>query len=699
MRNLLNWLEHRTGYRELAREALYENIPGGSRWRYVWGSTLVFTFFVQVVTGMFLWMAYSPSSGTAWESVYFIQYQMQGGWLLRGIHHFTAQAMIVLLALHLMQVVIDRAYKAPREVNFWLGLILMQIVLGLSLTGYLLPWDQKGFWATRVATNLMTLVPVIGAGLQRLVVGGPDYGHATLTRFFALHAGVLPALLVGFLVLHIKVFRRHGIHAIDPKKGPDHSFWPDQILKDAVACLAVLAVILFFVVRGGITGLDPSIPVGAQLGAELGAPADAASPFSAARPEWYFLFLFQLLKYFHGETEVIGAIVLPGFVMFLLVLMPIVGRWKLGHRFNLALLFMVLGGAATLTFLAYNEDYQAHWKDPAQFSEVVAALDEIDTDLRDNKETSVYKGKKAAEQLILLAGDDDAKAKKLLADLKGYRAYQKSLEHIEAVETAERNRERVIELVRSPTGIPKTGAVDLLRADPKTQGPVLFERHCANCHNHVPRDGESTIEGLVAIESLEPTAPNLYHFGSKRWVQGFLDPEDIVSSDFFGSSDVHVAGEMVDFVEGDLQDEDEWTQEDKDNVILALAAEAGRLPDAEMDAARLVAGRKLIEDDNRCARCHRFHDVDPEYGAPDLTGYGSREWMISFISNPSHERFYGDNNDRMPSYAKDLNDPANNVLRARDIALVADWLRGQWYEPGDEEDDSDGENSDAGAAE
>ena len=147
-------------YRDFVHEALYERIPGGARWRYVWGSTLVFAFVVQVITGVFLWMAYSPSTQTAWESVYYIQHEMQGGWLLRGMHHFMAQAMVVLLALHLMQVVIDGAYRAPREVNFWLGLILMQIVLGLSLTGYLLPWDQKGYWATKVATNLMSLVPV-----------------------------------------------------------------------------------------------------------------------------------------------------------------------------------------------------------------------------------------------------------------------------------------------------------------------------------------------------------------------------------------------------------------------------------------------------------------------------------------------------------------------------------------------------------
>src|SRR6266850_7716693 len=170
MNALLNWLDDRTGYKALLHEALYEHVPGGARWRYVWGSTLVFSFSVQLVTGLFLWMAYSPSSQTAWESVYYIQHEMLLGWILRGIHHFTAQAMVVLLVLHLLQVVVDGAYRAPREVNFWLGLILMQIVLGLALTGYLLPWDQKGYWATRVATNIMLTVPIIGPSLQRIVV-------------------------------------------------------------------------------------------------------------------------------------------------------------------------------------------------------------------------------------------------------------------------------------------------------------------------------------------------------------------------------------------------------------------------------------------------------------------------------------------------------------------------------------------------
>ena len=138
--------------------------------------------------------------------------------------------------------------------NFWLGLILMQIVLGLSLTGYLLPWDQKGYWATQVATKLMTLVPVIGTKLQRLVVGGPTYGHHTLTRFFAMHAGVLPGLLIGFLVLHIAAFRRHGITVPNPLYRRDSMFWPDQVLKDAVACLGVLMVVLLLTIFMGEIG-------------------------------------------------------------------------------------------------------------------------------------------------------------------------------------------------------------------------------------------------------------------------------------------------------------------------------------------------------------------------------------------------------------------------------------------------------------
>jgi len=539
------------------------------------------------------------------------------------------------LALHLLQVVIDGAYRAPREVNFWLGLILMKIVLALSLTGYLLPWDQKGYWATRVATNLMGLVPFFGESLQKLVVGGSTYGHATLTRFFALHAGVLPALLIAMLVLHIKVFRRHGIHAQKPDRNPDQSFWPDQVFKDAVACLAVLVVVMFFVIQANWTVEHAGQAPGEYLGAELGAPADPANPYSAARPEWYFLFLFQFLKYFHGETEILGAIVIPGAVMFMLFLMPILGRWKLGHRFNVGLLLILGGGVTLLTVLAKRDD----------------------------------------------KADD------------GFR---------QAKELAEQNRIRAIELAQSPTGIPDSGAVSLLRKDPKTMGPILFTRHCASCHAHVPFDDIPEQPGLATIKSREPSAPNLYGFATQNWIKGFLDPEGIISSDHFGDTKHKDSEEgMVEWVTTNL-DYSQITEEEAaelrkkvETVAIMLSAEAKLRSQEAVDAAAekdgtLEKGRQLIKTEFAniaCTECHKFHATDEGGEAPDLTGYGSRQWLIDFISNPGVDRFYGENNDRMPGYAKHPGKPLDNVLSRDEIEMLTDWLRGEWYEPETESSD------------
>lgn len=338
MNRFLDWLDDRSGIRGIVKEALYEKVPGGARWRYVWGSCLTFAFFTQVVTGTLLWMSYSPSAQTAWESVYFIQYEVWGGWFLRGVHHYMAQAMIVLLVLHLMQVMIDGAYKAPRELNFWFGIALLGVTLALSLTGYLLPWDQKGFWATAVATNLIAEVPLIGPILQKIVVGGVEYGHQTITRFFALHAGILPAALVALVVGHIYLFRKHGIHVKEPRPKKDSYFWPDQILKDGVACLAVMLAVIILTLY--------------FKGAPLGPPADPSNEFPA-RPEWYFLFLFQLLKYVPAFW---GAVIIPLVLGLLIFIQPFLGASRKGHQFNIGFWWCLLAGAAGLTFLAFSED-------------------------------------------------------------------------------------------------------------------------------------------------------------------------------------------------------------------------------------------------------------------------------------------------------------------------------------------------------
>lgn len=631
MKALLDWFDDRTGVRKLLHEALYERIPGGARWRYVWGSTLVFAFVTQAITGTFLWMSYSPSGQTAWESVYYIQHEMQWGWLLRGVHHFFAQAMVVLLALHLLQVVIDGAYRAPREVNFWLGLVLMKIVLGLSLTGYLLPWDQKGYWATRVATNLMGLVPIIGTDLQRLVVGGSDYGHHTLTRFFALHAGVLPALLVAFLALHIAVFRKHGIHAVKPEGKPTVYFWPDQVLRDAVACLAVLAVVLFFIFRGAWGADAPSSEElaahpGRYLGAEIGAPADPANEYSAARPEWYFLFLFQFLKYFEGDLEFFGAIVVPGLLMGVLFLMPIVGKWKLGHRFNIGFLLVMLAGVGLLTGQAWWDDNRS------QYAEAPAGDDEAAQHARTKHEASAR--------------------------------------YLEAVAGAEESAERIVELIEGADGIPPAGAVSLLQGDPKTQGPLLFAQHCASCH-------QLELPGGHKLASADPTAPNLTNFASRAWIAGVLDKEKVAGPDYFGGTS-HSEGDMVGFI----RDSFEATPEEIELMAIALSAEGGLPYQAglEADAAdQIAAGAELIRTKG-CTDCHQYQDAGDVGSAPTLTGYGSLDWIRGMIANPSHESYYRDTNDRMPAFAPDAENPQTNQLSALQLDLLANWLRHDWYE-------------------
>jgi ubiquinol-cytochrome c reductase cytochrome b subunit len=268
------------------------------------------------------------------------------GWFIRGIHHFGSQAMIVLLAMHLLQVLVAGAYRVPREVNWWFGLALLFATLGFSLTGYLLPWDQKGYWATKVATNIMGGAPGVGPYLQKIVVGGGDYGNQTLTRFYGLHVGILPGLFVLCLVAHVALFRRHGL--TPPRNHERYTagkFWPEQLFMDSLASVVVFGVLVALVVREG--------------GANLDAPADPSSSDYPARPEWYFLSLFQLLKYFPGKQEVLGTIVIPSAILVVMLLVPLFDRVLprgLAHFLACGLVFALVGGAGYLTYEAFKAD-------------------------------------------------------------------------------------------------------------------------------------------------------------------------------------------------------------------------------------------------------------------------------------------------------------------------------------------------------
>tara|TARA_B100001057_G_scaffold484667_1_gene563104 strand:+ start:1708 stop:3465 length:1758 start_codon:yes stop_codon:yes gene_type:complete len=581
MNRLVNWLDDRSGIRGLVKEALYEKVPGGARWRYVWGSCLTFVFFVQIVTGTLLWMFYSPSTQTAWESVYFLEHQVAGGWFLRGVHHYMAQAMIVLLVLHLMQVVIDGAYKAPRELNFWFGILMMGVTLALSLTGYLLPWDQKGYWATAVATNLMAEVPIIGPALQKILVGGVEYGHHTLTRFFAFHAGVLPATLVGLVVAHIYLFRKHGIHVKERRPRRDCYFWPDQILKDAVACLAVLLAVVCLTIY-----FD---------GAPLGPPADPSSEFPA-RPEWYFLFLFQLLKYVPAFW---GAVIIPVFLITWMFLQPFIAKKQWGHKFNVGFWWTLIAGSVMLTFLAISED-------------------------------------------------------------------QANPKHAAALKEADWQAARVIDIANKE-GIPPTGAVSLLRKDPENLGRRLFSTHCSSCHRYNGHDGR----GFPVSET--QSAADLAGFGSVEWNTRLLDYDHYVSDKYFGGTK---------FKDGTMAKKAlaKYDEEEKKLLpaIARLLADEANLPyekpleeeKREELLSLFYNDDGLFEDGRACIDCHDI-DSEDEGSAPDLTGYGSKDWLIAFIENPEDKRFYGKKNDRMPCYGRD------GKLKPEEIELVVDWIRGQ----------------------
>ena len=622
------WLDDRTGYRKSVDEALFENIPGGSRWVYVTGSMLVFAFVTQAITGIFLWMFYSAGSQNAWESVYWIQNKMQGGWFLRGVHHYMAQGMVILLPLHMVQVIFAKAYVKPREINYWLGLVLLQLTLALGLTGYLLPWDQKGYWATKVATELMSLPPG-GEYIQKLVVGGGEYGHYTLTRFFAMHAGVLPILLIGVLALHVAMFRRHGITAHSSSDRPDEYFWPKQVFKDAAACLVLLIAVVIIVVR--------------NHGAELGPPAEPTEAYGAARPEWYYLFLFQLLK--HSPSEFIGAIVIPGVAMGFLFLMPLIAKIQYGHIVNVVTLVTLLIGAGYLTVEALQHDSYTRDGEPE------AGPARILHHERAN------------------AAEDFQRAKR----------------------TADQEYERIKELIEFQ-GIPRDGArAGLVYNDPEIQGPRIFTRNCASCHSYQAPSDQTDIVSIPGRrpdrddqgnvkENEEPGgAPNLFGFGSQSWIRGLLDKEKIQHPEFFGDT-VHKEGEMASFVQDSLSELDAEQKTKLEQVVKALSAEAQLVSqhqdDADADAAGdLAAGRTAMSEEFGCLDCHKLHDEGELGSAPDLTGYGSAEWLYQFIANAGHERFYGDNNDRMPAFAAS-DDPSQNLLSPREITLLVRWLRG-----------------------
>jgi ubiquinol-cytochrome c reductase cytochrome b subunit len=337
-------------------------VPDRLTWWHTLGSAALTAFLVQVVTGIVLATYYAAAPDHAYDSIRFLQTSVTMGGLLRAIHHWGSSAMVVLVLAHLVRVFSMGAYKYPREPNWVLGVVLFLIVMGFGFTGYLLPWDQRAYWATQVGTSIAGTVPVVGGAMTQLLRGGSQLGAATLTRFYAFHVLWLPLALGAFVLIHLAMVIRQGIaprtDALEtgaPERTSDAAypayydkayaatkkggvrFYPDIIGKDAIASLVVVVSLVLLALA---------------FGAPLDAPADPTDSSYVPRPEWYFLPFFQLLKLFPGSMESAIAVGVPGLLVLTLLGLPFFDRRStrsIRHRpMALVAIVVLLGGSALL---------------------------------------------------------------------------------------------------------------------------------------------------------------------------------------------------------------------------------------------------------------------------------------------------------------------------------------------------------------
>lgn len=528
---LKKFLEDRTGLPGLIRRVFLEEVKGGARWAYVFGSCLVFLFILQTITGIVMALHYSPSSSQAWGSIAFFQQNLQSGWLIRGLHHWAASFIVILAIVHLGQVFLFGAYQKPREINWWTGVVLLIIIMGLALTGYLLPWDQRGYWSTNVVTNIIGTVPFVGAKLKEILIGGQDFGSLTLTHFYGLHVLILPFLFFSVLAVHLLVFRKHGVttawwrspEEVEAKTEP---FWPRQVFYDLVFSLFILIILGAWVIY--------------NKGAPLGPPADPTSNY-LARPEWYFLFLYQSLKYIKGSWEVFGTLVLPTAILVFLFTFPFMIRHQNKSPRSRIILF-IMGGffftfLLSLTLISLREDIT----DPVFYYQNLEGQREADVALRLARSgipplgplemiemDPVEHGRKIFDAYCIhchtldgLGGSEAAELTSYLSDkwLEGFLRHPRNPEYYGNTKLSDMD----------PVEIPETELKELMTylnslsqpdADSEnSKGFAIYRREeCRECHG---TPGKT-----------HGTGPNLAGFGSKEWMRSLI--EDSSSDRFFG---------------------------------------------------------------------------------------------------------------------------------------------------------------------
>lgn len=322
----LHWLEDRFGLGALISPMLRHPVPKQAGWWYVFGSVTLTAFLIQVVTGVALAFSYIPSASQAHDTLHFITEEAPFGSFLRGMHFYGASAMVLMIGIHAVQVFLFGAYKFPREMNWVTGVVLLGLTLLMGFTGQLLRWDQTAVWSVIVAAEQAGRTPLIGDWLARFTLGGGTVGGATLSRFFAIHVFIVPALIFAFIGLHVWLVLRHGVseppkagHPVDPRtyrqqyeellKKAGHPFWPNAAWRDVVAILATVAGIALLALLKGAP--------------ELGKAPDPSIIEADPRPDWYLLWYFALLALLPNEIEKYFMVFAPLLAGVVLLVLPL----------------------------------------------------------------------------------------------------------------------------------------------------------------------------------------------------------------------------------------------------------------------------------------------------------------------------------------------------------------------------------------
>lgn len=291
-----------------------EHVPAGTGWSFTLGMVLLFGLVVEIVTGIALALYYAPTPDHAWASVRYIMSDVRFGTLVRGLHFWGATLVVLSAAAHLVRVVITGSYRKPRQFNWVIGLALLVVILFFAMSGYLLPWDQRGYWATVVRVSIAGLTPLFGEFVKTMMRGGPDIGALTLMRWYTLHVMVLPLALIGLVTAHMYFRFRDGLSGpVKAGDGKGRAYFPFHLSREMIAILAA-GVLLTALAIKGMPALEPQ--------------ADPTATDYIPRPEWYFAGLFQFVKLFPGRWEVVGALILPGIATTALILLPWLDRGR-----------------------------------------------------------------------------------------------------------------------------------------------------------------------------------------------------------------------------------------------------------------------------------------------------------------------------------------------------------------------------------